>query len=317
MKSQFIKARIISRETHGGSVAVISLTGDGCKLPAFSAGAHIDIFVSDDITRQYSLCGSPEIANLYKVGILNDPESRGGSSFIYENFDKGRTVFISNPRNHFPLENNVSKAILIGGGIGITPLLSMAYKLKSEGKPFEIHYCVKTTKTAGFIDELAQNFADSTHIYESQSATPNKLDAMALFSRLEGNEEIYICGPDKFMESIRSSASSAGFTEKQIHTEYFSGDIDTSGQAFEVVCEQSGKTLSVAADETIADALKAAGIKVQMSCAEGVCGTCITDVLEGEPEHRDLFLSDEEKADNDQIAVCCSRAKSKRLVLDI
>lgn len=312
-----IKAEIIQRETQGSSVAVICLKGVDQELPNYSAGAHIDVRVSEGITRQYSLCGDSSQSGIYRLGVLNDPHSRGGSKAIFESFQISQEVHISLPRNHFPLGEHKGKAVLIGGGIGITPLISMAYSLKNDCRPFELHYCVKTVENAGFINELQMQFSQELSVYESKGTPSKRLAAEILFSTFQGDEHVYICGPTHFMDSIVETARSLGIASNRLHTEYFSSDVELGGEAFEVICQQSGKTLNVAADQTIADALKKAGIAIQLSCEEGVCGTCITDVLSGTPEHRDKFLSDEEKADNDQIAVCCSRAKGNKLVLDI
>lgn len=306
---------IDKREDQGSGVAVLELRPlAGQKLPNFSAGAHIDVHIAEGIVRQYSLSNSSDDSDLYRIGVLNDPNSRGGSVKLFESFTTGQEIKIGEPNNHFPLEQHDSAAVLLAGGIGITPILAMAYELRKQQRPFEIHYCLRTRSAGAFIEELSRAFSNEFHLY-CDDETP--FDANKVLADRADKAHIYTCGPTGFMDWLIATAKEQGFSDKHIHFEYFSAEVDTSGEVFEVYCSSSDKTINVGAEQTIAKALNDAGIKVDVSCEQGVCGTCITDVLEGEPDHRDHFLTDEEKADNDQIAVCCSRAKSTRLVLDI
>jgi ferredoxin-NADP reductase len=252
------------REVQGGAVVVLDLhSADGRPLPAFEAGAHIDLHLADGLVRQYSLCGDPADASRYRLGVLRDPASRGGSAAVFDRLQEGSTLTIGVPRNHFPLAADAQHSVLIGGGIGITPMISMAHALTAAG----------------------------THLYT--------------------------CGPSGFMDWVIATGEKAGLPSAHIHREYFNADIDTSGAGFEVEARASGKTVRVLEGQSIVAALKSIGIEVEVSCEEGVCGTCVCTVLEGDCDHRDVYLTDEEKADNDQIMTCCSRAKSARLVLDI
>lgn len=318
MNGELIDVVIKSRKEQGAGIAVIELVAkDGKPLPDFSAGAHIDVHVGDDLIRQYSLCNDPVSSDVYRIGVLNDPKSRGGSIKIHTDFIEQQTVTISAPRNHFPLDENAKKSILAGGGIGITPMMAMAYGLLRDGKEFELHYCTRTKGAGAFEQELVTAFGERVVFHYDDQAKSQLFSPEATFSPVEAGTHIYVCGPTGFMDWVIDSAKKMGYPSNQVHFEYFSADVDTSGDSFEVYCEQSDITVTVGTDDTIARALKKAGIKVNMSCEEGVCGTCITDVLEGEPDHRDHFLTDEEKADNDQIALCCSRAKCSRLVIDL
>jgi vanillate O-demethylase ferredoxin subunit len=318
MNNELIDVVITSRVDQGAGIAVMELvSGNGEALPSFTAGAHIDVHISNEIIRQYSLCNDPANSDLYRIGVLNDPNSRGGSVKISKDFSENDQIKISAPRNHFPLFEDADKTILAGGGIGITPMMAMAYTLQKEGKPFELHYCTRSKGAGAFEQELVNEFGEQV-IFHYDDEDPTQLfSPKTVFSPIASSTHIYVCGPTGFMDWVINNAKEMGYPSDQVHFEYFSADVDITGDTFEVYCEQSDITVTVAAEESIATALKKSGIKVQMSCEEGVCGTCITDVLEGEPDHRDLFLTDEEKADNDQIALCCSRAKSPRLVIDM
>ncbi|HYH21667.1 MAG TPA: PDR/VanB family oxidoreductase [Azospirillum sp.] len=313
-----IDAVVAAREDQAAGIAVFELArADGGPLPAFEAGAHIDVHVADGLVRQYSLCNAPGAVERYRIGVLDDPNSRGGSRAIHRDFAVGTAVRISAPRNHFPLHGQAEKSVLVGGGIGVTPMLAMAYALRAAGKAFELHYCSRSRDRAGFLDELATAFPDQLHLHFDDGDAAQRFDPKVCFGAQPGGAQVYVCGPSGFMDWVIAEAKAAGYDSGRIHYEYFNATVDTHGTAFEVVAKRSGVTLQVAEDQTILDALAKAGIKVKKSCEQGVCGTCLCDVLEGTPDHKDKFLNEEERADNDQIVVCCSRSKSPRLVLDI
>jgi len=318
MNNELIDVVIASRDDQGAGIAVMKLvSANGDLLPEFTAGAHIDVHVGDDLIRQYSLCNNPSDHNSYRIGVLNDPKSRGGSVKINKDFSEGQTIKISAPRNHFPLFEDAKKSILAGGGIGITPMMAMAYSLQKSGEAFELHYCTRSKGAGAFEQELVKEFGENVVFHYDDEDKAQFFSPEAIFSPVDPSTHIYVCGPTGFMDWVIKNAKEIGYPSKQVHFEYFSADVDITGDSFEVYCDQSDITVTVGAEESIAIALRKAGIRVNMSCEEGVCGTCITDVLEGEPDHRDLFLTDEEKEDNDQIALCCSRAKSKKLVIDL
>ena len=318
MNNELIDVVIASRDDQGAGIAVMELvSANGDLLPEFTAGAHIDVHVGDDLIRQYSLCNNPSDHNSYRIGVLNDPKSRGGSVKINKDFSEGQTIKISAPRNHFPLFEDAKKSILAGGGIGITPMMAMAYSLQKSGEAFELHYCTRSKGAGAFEQELVKEFGDNVVFHYDDEDKSQFFSPEAIFNPVDPSTHIYVCGPTGFMDWVINNAKEIGYPSKQVHFEYFSADVDITGDSFEVYCDQSDITVTVGAEESIAIALRKAGIRVNMSCEEGVCGTCITDVLEGEPDHRDLFLTDEEKEDNDQIALCCSRAKSKKLVIDL
>lgn len=319
MSDQLLKVVVRKREEQGEGVVVLDL-GDasGQPLPAFEAGAHVDIHLKAGLVRQYSLCGDPANASAYRLGVLKDPASRGGSMAVHELLQEGREIEISLPRNHFPLASDARRSILIGGGIGITPMVAMAYALNARGSDFELHYCGRSRSRSAFLDELGSAaFASRLYTHFDDEAVEQKLDLHRVLGTPQAGVHLYVCGPAGFMDWIIAQALEAGYADDHVHREYFQVEVDTSGVGFEVVAQRSGKTVQVVEGQSIVEALATVGIRIEVSCEQGVCGTCLCDVIEGEPDHRDVYLTDDEKSANDQILVCCSRAKSKKLVLDI
>lgn len=319
MSDQILKVVVRKRQEQGDGVVVLDLSDPaGAALPAFEAGAHVDIHLQPGLVRQYSLCGDPAQTSVYRLGVLKDPASRGGSIAVHEQLLEGREVEISVPRNLFPLASDARRSILIGGGIGITPMVAMAYALQARDSQFELHYCGRSRSRSAFLEEL-QNaaFAPCVSTHFDDEADEQKLDLPAVLDKPGEGVHVYVCGPSGFMDWVISEAAKAGYADDHIHREYFQVEVDNSGAGFEVVAARSGKSVQVAEGQTILEALAGVGIKIDISCEQGVCGTCLCDVLEGEPDHRDVYLTDDEKAANDQILVCCSRAKSNKLVLDI
>lgn len=318
MDHETMKVVIARREAQTADIVAIELVSAGERdLEPFEAGAHIDVVVGDGLVRQYSLSNAFDESRTYRLGILNDPNSRGGSRSIHEQFVQGREIEISLPRNHFPLDMAADHSILFGGGIGITPLITMAKALKKAGRSFELHYCCRSRTAAAFLDELTSELGDRLNLHFDDGPDEQRLAPAAILKTVRDNTHMYVCGPTGFMDWIIGTARDCGLASSQVHFESFNAEVDTSGDAFEVHAAASNVTVRVPSGQSIAKTLKAAGVKVDVSCEEGVCGTCICDVLEGVPDHRDHFLNDEEKEANDQIAVCCSRARSGRLVLDI
>lgn len=319
MSDQLLKVVVRKREEQGEGVVVLDLSDPaGQPLPAFEAGAHVDIHLKTGLVRQYSLCGDPANADGYRLGVLKDPASRGGSVAVHELLQEGREIEISVPRNHFPLASDAKRSILIGGGIGITPMVAMAYALNARDSDFELHYCGRSRSRSAFLDELGSAaFAARLHTHFDDEAAEQKLDLARVLGTPQVGVHVYVCGPAGFMDWVIAQALEAGYADDHVHREYFQVEVDASGAGFEVVAQRSGKTVQVAEGQSIVDALTAVGIKIEVSCEQGVCGTCLCDVIEGEPDHRDVYLTDDEKSANDQILVCCSRAKSKKLVLDI
>lgn len=319
MNEHLLKVVVRKREIQGRDVVVLDLgRADGSALPAFQAGAHVDIHIAPGLVRQYSLCGDPANGAVYRLGILKDPASRGGSQGVHDILLEGREVQISTPRNLFTLAPGDGRSILLGGGIGITPMIAMAHTLYRQGADFELHYCARSRSHSAFLGELANApFAGRVHTHFDDEAAQQRLDLAHVLGQGDADVHLYTCGPAGFMDWVMAGARAQGYSEDHIHKEYFQVQVDTRGEGFEVVAARSNKSVQVAAGQSILDALAQVGIKIEISCEQGVCGTCLCEVLEGEPDHRDVYLTDDEKAANDQILVCCSRARSKKLVLDI
>jgi vanillate O-demethylase ferredoxin subunit len=294
---------------------------DGTALPAFSAGAHIDVSLPGGLVRQYSLCNPPGETHRYQIGVLRDTASRGGSATLHEAVHEGQALTISPPRNHFPLAAGATKSLLLAGGIGITPLLSMAERLAAEGATFELHYAARSRAKAAFIERLTSApYADKVTLHLSDEGAAQRLDLPALLAAPQPGTHLYVCGPQRFMDAVLAEARAQGWPESQLHWERFANaaaDPRDSDEAFEVELAASGRVIVVPRGGTIVQALSAAGVYVMTSCEQGVCGTCLTRVVSGTPDHRDAYLTPEEQAANDQMLLCCSRAKTARLVLDL
>jgi len=307
-----------NRHVEGENIAVMEFeSATSATLPKVEAGAHIDVHLPNGMVRQYSLCQNPNDEGKFRLGILRDPESRGGSVSAFDEIKDGMQIQVSEPKNLFPLLK-AKHSVLIGGGIGITPLITMAYQLASEGTSFELHYCGASPENCAFVDEIKNGeLAKYTTFHFKSEGASHRAFFESAIKDIDSESHIYTCGPVGFMDWVINLATAHDFPEQQIHKEYFQVETDTSGDSFEVVAERSGKIIMVEAGETILQALAKEGIEIEMSCEQGVCGTCMCDVIEGEPDHRDVYFTDEEKASNEQILVCCSRSKTPRLVLDI
>jgi vanillate O-demethylase ferredoxin subunit len=294
----------------------------GVDLPPFSAGAHIDVQVAPGLVRQYSLCNDPLERRRYVIAVLCDAGSRGGARTLHRELEEGDTVTVSAPRNHFPLAPPTpgARTLLIGGGIGITPLLSMAESLNHHDGAWQMHYCARSPEHAAFRTRLAApGFDGRVHFHFDDGLANQKMALPALLAEPDPALHLYVCGPPGFIDYVVDSARDHGWHPANIHREYFSNqDIDTTGDtAFDICIASSGAMLRVAAGESASTALLRRGYVIPVSCEQGVCGSCLTGVLEGEPDHRDLCLSDEERARNDQFTPCCSRARTRMLVLDL
>lgn len=310
--------RVRRRQLIGSTVILELAPPGGAMLPPFTAGAHIDLHLDDNLIRQYSLCNDPDDGDHYLLAVLLEPESRGGSAKVHCDLREGSTVKVAGPRNNFALNEKATHSILLGGGIGITPVLTMAWRLHRLGASFELHYCARTRASAAFIDHLTQTpFADRISIHLDDGDIAQRFDAAAVLTGPKPGVHVYVCGPTGFMDYVVNQATAGGWPDEQVHLERFSSKIDATGTAFTVHAARSGVEVEVAEGQTIAAALKEAGINVPISCSQGVCGMCLTRVLEGTPDHRDSYLLDDERAANNLILPCCSRSKTPALTLDI
>ena len=291
----------------------------GAELPVFTAGAHIDLHLPNGMVRQYSLSNSPAERHRYVIGVLRDPAGRGGSASVH-GLKTGDEIGISIPRNHFPLAK-ASHTALLAGGIGVTPLLSMAEQLLLDGADFDIHLCTRSQSHTPFAARwAAEEMAGKVHFHHDNGDAARRVDIVALLAATPRHAQIYVCGPGGFIDAALAAARTLGFSDSQLHREYFSAApiAPASGDAaFSVVLEKSGLTVEVAPGVTIVEALRQRGIEVPVSCEQGVCGTCLTRVTAGTPDHRDMFLTGQEHALNDQMTLCCSRSRTPILRLDI
>jgi vanillate O-demethylase ferredoxin subunit len=313
--------RVARKHTEALDICSLDLVAEpGHSLPAFSAGAHIDVALPNGLVRQYSLCNPPSETGRYQIAVLRDAASRGGSLAVHDAVAEGSTLHISAPKNHFPLATEAAHHLLLAGGIGITPLLAMAEHLSSQGGCFVLHHCIRSRDRTPFLERVAASaFARHTHHHFDDGDAAQKLDIAATLQRAPAGTHLYVCGPQGFMDAVLNAGRAAGWPEERLHREYFAGaPVDHANDgSFELEIASSGRVIPVRADQSALAALLAAGIDVPMSCEQGVCGTCLTRVKAGTPDHRDQYLTPEEQAANDQFLPCCSRASSARLVLDL
>ncbi len=291
---------------------------DGGALPAFTAGAHVDVHLPDGLVRQYSLCNPPWETHRYLLCVLREKNSRGGSAGLH-GLQTGGTLTISEPRNLFPLAETATRSLLLAGGIGVTPIIAMAEHLTEAGAAFELHYFTRAHEHTAFHERISQSaFASRAVFHFDSERMPTAADFEAMLGGPEAGCHVYVCGPGGFMAAVLEVAGRLGWPAEQLHREYFAAaPVAAAAGSFEVEIASTGQVLVVPPERSVAQVLEAAGVPLALSCEQGVCGTCLTKVLSGEPEHHDLFLTDAEHAQNDQFTPCVSRALSKRLVLDL
>jgi len=315
-----LTVKVVNKVQEAEEIVSLELASiDGKPLPSFSAGAHIDVYIRDGLIRQYSLLNDSAEQHRYVIGVLRDPESRGGSIAVHDEIKQGDTIQISSPKNHFELVQ-AKRTLLFAGGIGVTPILCMARRLSHIGADFEMHYNSRTPERMAFRDAIGKSpFADKVHFHFDNGDDSQKLDLAPLLANPQPDTHLYVCGPTGYIDFVVNTAKQAGWPSDHVHLEYFgAAEVDTSGDtSFEVKIASTGQVFTIPADKPITQVLDDAGVFIPVSCEEGVCGTCLTRVLEGTPDHRDLYLTDAEHEANDQFTPCCSRSKSPMLVLDI
>ncbi len=288
-------------------------------LPAFAAGAHIDLHLATPggpLVRSYSLLNDPVETHRYCIGVNRDARSRGGSRHVHEALRPGQVLTLSAPRNHFPLDERAPFNVFIAGGIGITPLLGMIERSRALGIPWRLHYSARTRQHAGFLDRLDVLAGGEVRLNFDQEPGGQMLDLRRLVAELPEGAHVYCCGPLPMLEAYEQAT--AGLPPERVHREHFAArEAAATGGGYTVELARSRRTLSVPEGKTLLDCLIELQIEPPFSCREGVCGTCEVRVLDGTPDHRDLVLSDAERAANDRMMVCCSGARSPGLVLDL
>ena len=309
-----MKARI--RAVRWEAPAVLSFMLEplaGEHFPPFAAGAHINVTLQSGLIRSYSLLNDPVQADRYEIGVQLDENTRGGSKHVHESWRPGQVIEISAPNNNFPLDESAPHSVLIAGGIGLTPMLSMLARLDRLGKRWELHYACRSRDRAAFLDRVGH--LPYVRFYVDDEPAIGSLDLKAVLAAAPPGTHFYCCGPQGMLDAYRSMVKPMG---ERGHYEYFSADIEAADEGgYTLELARSKKSIAVAAGETMLDALLNAGIDVPFACSEGICGTCRTKVLEGVPDHRDQFLSDAERAGNGCVMVCCSGSQTSKLTLDI
>lgn len=316
-----ITVRVAKKITEAQDVAVFELAdANGADLPPFSAGSHIDVEIKPGLLRQYSLCNNPRERNRYVIGVLKEPAGRGGSAAMHA-LTEGQQLLISEPRNHFELEGSATKTLLFAGGIGITPLLCMAERLAAIGADFQMHYATRSRERMAFYDRiLAAGFRDKVQLHFDDGDAAQRLDLQQALGAAKPGVHVYVCGPSGFIDAVLKAAAAQGYGEAEVHREYFNADAAqtfAAAGAFQVKLASSGQVFDIPPDVTILEVLRTNGIQVPTSCEQGVCGTCLTRVLEGIPEHRDVYLTNKERSKNNVFTPCCSRSKTPLLVIDM
>jgi ferredoxin-NADP reductase len=287
----------------------------GAELPAWTPGAHIDLILGDDLTRQYSLCGSPSKPDVWHVAVLLAPASRGGSQRVHSGLTPGSRVRVRGPRNHFPLVAS-PRYLFIAGGIGITPILPMIAEAEATGADWRLLYGGRERTSMAFLDELA-TYGDRVSIVPQSEM--GMLDLGAVLSTPQPDTLVYCCGPEGLLSAVERFCEN--WPPGALHLERFAAKPQEPAaeaeSSFELVLERSGLTLQVPPDKSVLTVIRDAGVSVLASCLEGVCGTCETEVIDGDVDHRDSVLNEEEQASNEYMMVCVSRCRSSRLTLNL
>ncbi|MEJ2864294.1 PDR/VanB family oxidoreductase [Actinomycetospora flava] len=303
------------RDEADGVVALTLARTDGGELPAWAPGAHVDVHLADGLVRQYSLCGDPAGRTRWRLGVLREPVSRGGSEFVFDKVHGGDIVTVGEPRNHFALEP-AARYVFVAGGIGITPILPMIAAAEASGAEWTLLYGGRTRRSMAFVDELA---AHGDRVTIAPQDEVGLLDLTGLLATPRRGALVYACGPEPMLCAVDSFM--AGWPSGSLRVERFAPKTleNTGAEGFEVEFAASGVTAVVPPDRSILTVAEEAGIAALWSCREGTCGTCETPLLAGRAEHRDSMLTAEEQADQNTIFICVSRAEQgcPRLTLDL
>ena len=291
---------------------------DGGPLPAFSGGSHVIVQMptaSGLIHNAYSLLSSPFQLQQYQIAVRREEASRGGSAFMHEHLAEGDILQISPPNNLFALHASSGRQILIAGGIGITPFMSQMEELQASGAAFALHYAFRSREQAAFVDELTARYGEHCHFYDA--ANGELCNVAGLLQQMTGQDHVYVCGPQSLIQAVQAAGAAQGIPPARLHWEQFAASTQ-GGEAFTVVLARSGREIRVEAEQSILQAIEQDGsVAVDCLCREGVCGTCEVAIVQGEAEHRDQYLSEEEKAAQKSLLICVSRARTSRLVLDL
>ncbi|KUN88048.1 PDR/VanB family oxidoreductase [Streptomyces griseoruber] len=311
--SDVYEAELVVERREPAADGVLALTLRhplGEPLPAWEPGAHVDVLLGPDLERQYSLCGDPSDRSAWRIGVLREPDGRGGSAYVHEQLRQGAKVRVRGPRNHFAL-HPAPRYRFVAGGIGITPLLPMLAAAEAAGAEWTLLYGGRSRDSMAFTEELAR-YGDRVTVAPQDET--GLLDLGPVLDALPGGTLVYCCGPGPLLDAVEERCPAGALHIERFQPRQQQTDEDAE---FEVELAQSGRTLTVAPGVSVLDTVRAAGIEVLYSCSEGTCGTCETDVLDGTPEHRDSVLSAEERAAGETMMICVSRCRGRKLVLDL
>lgn len=309
---------VVAREESADGVVTLTLADpSGADLPEWTPGAHIDLVMTPELVRQYSLCGDTTNRSQWKVGVLLDPNSRGGSEFVHQKLNQGASIRVRGPRNHFGLVSS-PRYQFIAGGIGITPMLPMIAAAEATGADWKLLYGGRTRAGMAYLGDLQQH-GERVTVCPRDEVSTFRETLQTILSQPDSDTVVYCCGPEGLLDAVEEGCKP--WPDGSLHLERFSAKTieasDDDLETFEVECQRSGVTLTVPLGKTIYDVAEEAGLDVLGSCMEGICGTCECDVIEGTPDHRDSVLTESDRAANQTIMICISRSKSERLVLDL
>lgn len=316
-----LRVRIREARIEAEQIRSFVLVGDGCDLPIAPAGSHIDVHVARGMVRQYSICNGPNEKSVYQIAVKREPQSRGGSAALFENTQVGDALYISTPRNRFPIKIGATSHLLFAGGIGITPLVSMLKHLTAAGEKCGLHYFVRSRECAAFVALFERaEYRDKVSISIGQSPVQSQAVIEQALRQVDQGSHIYACGPIAFMDSVEKASAALGRSPECFSSERFSDRRNTvndlSISDFDVEFAASQRVIAVHRNETIVQAMRTAGMEPRTSCEVGICGSCSLRVLRGKIDHRDQYLTDEEKSSGTVILPCVSRAKSSKIVVD-
>ena len=337
-----LQVRVTRKWLTAEGIAAFDLAPVAGELPSFQPGAHLDVHLPNGLVRQYSLTNGPDLTGVYRIGVKLEPEGGGGSRYMHENIHAGDPLDISTPRNNFTLRRDATRTVLIAGGIGITPLLAMAQTLARQGLTWELHYFVRSDQHIAFaemlaplrttgrwwryrrgdnhvaVGEMPAPLAGGVTTYVGLSPEETGYELARITRRHGPRQHAYVCGPGPMIDTARAVAREAGWPTESIHFEYFKNEsARDDSSAFDVTLARRNLTVRIEPGVSLLDGLRRAGVDLPSSCEQGACGTCIAPVLEGEPDHQDVYLKASERAAGDRLLTCVSRASSGRLVLDL
>ena len=320
MTEPLFPARIVAIEFAVEDILSFVLRPMNPALPGgIDPGSHVDVHLPNGMMRSYSLSNGPNHKDGYRLTVARDANTRGGSAYMHDQLRVGQVVEISKPRNNFELAQQASMSVFIAGGIGVTPFIPMIARLNELGRPWRMHYCVRSRDRAALVEEIERLAASgSGALVPNYDDEAGILDLAATLASLSADAHVYCCGPTVMLDAFRAGAKNAGIPSDHVHFEYFSSEVESATDGgFVVALRKSGAEITVKPGQTILQALIEYGLNIPYSCEEGICGACETPVIDGVPDHRDMILSDQEKKESKTMMVCCSGSKSPRLVLDL